>query len=174
MSACPPTGAQKQTSPQVAEGPTAKDKLPADIHREAILSLSDITLKASCIIAGFMGRFPTIVETTERCTAHIREDFATIGEGAFLAQAALLQREQTEAHSLPLTIYQVYEAKRYAERITSVGPSTLLTIVSSEGKEWKVGERGGVLLESAYSKFGPQEVALAEVNKIEDLLELEP
>jgi hypothetical protein len=150
-----------------------KEKLPSDLHREAVMSIADITLRASCIIAGFMGRFPTIVETTDRCTAHIREDFATIGEGAFLAQAALLQREQSEVCSLPSTIYQVYEAKRYAERVTSVGPNTLLTVVSSTGKERRVGDKAGELLEKAYEKFGPQQIALAELKSIERLLELD-
>jgi len=56
---------------------------------------------------------------------NIREDFAVAGEGGYLAQTALLHRQHSETTgSLEETMYCVFEAKKYAERVASVNSVT--------------------------------------------------
>lgn len=147
-----------------------REKLPPDIHREAVLSIADINLRASLIIVGWIDTFPCIIETTDKCTAHMREDFATIGEGAYLAQASLLQREQGYNMDLSATLYNVYEAKRYAERLPSVGPTTSITVVREDGIEYHVGAKAGTRLETLYEKFGPQQTDASQLRGLHRLL----
>jgi 20S proteasome alpha/beta subunit len=146
-----------------------KDKLPADIHREAIMAIADLDLGCSLIVAGFDGAWPFIMETNERCRVFVREDFAVIGEGTFLAQSALFQRELMDAIRLPETIYCVYEAKKYAERVNSVGPVTTITIVFSDGSTKDVSDERIEYLARCYARLGPQKM-YGQVSKITEYL----
>lgn len=135
-----------------------KDKLPTDLYREAVLLISEITIGCSCIVAGFDGiGHPFILETDDKCRVLARDDFATIGEGAYLAQAALLQRGHISSRDLAPTVYCVYEAKRYAENVTSVGDVTSLQIIDPSGKN-KIGIGKARQLSPYFKKFGPQEL----------------
>lgn len=133
-----------------------KDKLPTDLHREAAMSIADITLGASFIVVGISDNDIVMLETTDKCRVHIREDFATIGEGAYLAQSALLQRECIETMKMEEAIYCVYEAKRYAERVKSVGDITYISIIDSDGGLRVVSDNGMNFLSNLFDKFGPQ------------------
>jgi 20S proteasome alpha/beta subunit len=146
-----------------------KEKLPTDIHREAFLSLSEITIGCSLIVAGFCGRMPTIIETTDNCRVLIREDYATIGEGAFLAQSVLLQRKHFDSDSTAETIYKVFEAKKYAENVRSVGEDTTIAVINPKGERLDVKKAGRNELEQYFKKYGPQKID--DVSKITNFLE---
>jgi 20S proteasome alpha/beta subunit len=137
-----------------------KDKLPPDLYREILIRVSEITVGCSCIIAGFdkiSSHF--ILETDEKCRVFVRDDFSTIGEGAFLAQAVLLQRGHISSRDLGETVYIVYEAKRYAEKVTSVGPSTTLRVIRPDGTNRKIIiDDDDKDFGDAFKKFGPQRI----------------
>jgi len=102
-----------------------KDRFPPDVYRQAILDVSELLLGAQAIVFGFLeDGLPIMIETTERCSSHIRDDMAIIGEGMYLAQTALLQRAYMNVFPLADAIYHAYEAKRYAQGVGSVGDWT--------------------------------------------------
>jgi hypothetical protein len=145
-----------------------KDKFPADVHREAILTLSEITVGCSLIIAGFQNsHFPLIVETTENCRVLLREDFAVIGEGGFLAQSALYQRRHIDTSAVGETVYKAFEAKKYAEEVASVGDSTVLAVLHPDKGRVYVSDEGIEELDDRFKQYGPQPIpsTISEITK---------
>lgn len=135
-----------------------KERLPADLFHEANQVINHTDLRASLIVAGFLGPSPEIYYTDEHCGAHPVMNFATIGEGSHLAHSVLLRREQIGWNSLSSTLYNVYEAKRYAESIGSVGPGTNITVMKSDGTKRITSHELDSQLAEAYKKYGPQKV----------------
>ena len=136
-----------------------KEKLPEHRYRAAIDHIASLKLGAELIIFGFVESTPTIVETDEKCGAIIKEHFATIGEGRYLAHSVMLHRSHQELSQLGTTLYRVFEAKKYAERVRSVGTSTSLLILSEEQPMPRiVGPSGLMFLEKQYAKYGPKEL----------------
>jgi hypothetical protein len=130
------------------------------VHREAILTFSEITIGCSLIFAGFSGkRFPLLVETTEHCRVLVREDYATIGERSFLAQSVLLQRKHSDSTRLAPTIYIAYEAKKYAEEVNSVGKQTAMVVISPNDARQDIEAEGLVVLAEHFKNFGPQPIS---------------
>ena len=136
-----------------------KERLPETQFRGAFADISGISLNAEFVIAGFVDGRAWLIETDQFGEVKIRDDFATVGEGAILAQAALLQREHIDVRSVEETVYCVYEAKKYAEKVRSVGGITGLSIVSFDGNEkrFSFGE-GMKFLDKKYAEFGPRPV----------------
>ncbi len=137
---------------------SGKEILPEGKHREATDNISSIKLGTELIITGFADGVATIVETDEYCTAIIREHFSTIGEGRFLAHSVLMHRAHEDISHLGTTLYRVYEAKKYAERVRSVGPSTSITVIAEEGTPKMVFPSGRRYLQEQYEKYGPKEI----------------
>lgn len=106
-----------------------KEQLPSDKYNAAIADIAAIKLGAEFIIAGYAGSLPILVETDEYCRAAIKEHFAAVGEGRYLAHSVLLHRSHEEISRLGRALYCVYEAKRFAERIPSVGPATSIIVL---------------------------------------------
>src|SRR5437867_3990552 len=87
------------------------------------------------------------------------DDFAAIGTGAILAEAALFHRAEPKHTDLQSVIYRVYEAKRLGEKALGVGPETLLMISRRESGTMMVQvvrAAGLKELEKMYKRFGPR------------------
>lgn len=149
-----------------------KDRLPSDVHRDAILRVSDILLGAQAIVFGFIGEdLPIMIETTERCSSYIRDDMAIIGEGTPLAQTALLQHSYMNVFPLADAIYCAYEAKRYAERVGSVGNHTTIAVYGFGPQLRYIDEVEGMKkLNKKYKKYGPQEFSPIDLSEITNYL----
>jgi hypothetical protein len=135
-----------------------KDKLPSELYREAMTEIRDMRIETECIVAEIANGFPMLIKTDNAGRTTIREDFAVVGEGGYLAQTVLLYRAHTDINSLAQTIYTVYEAKKYAEGATSVGEFTTLSILHSDGSREQIMKTGRAILQTYYKKFGPQEI----------------
>lgn len=120
--------------------------------------ISRIKLDTELIIAGFVEGMATIVETDEKCGALIREHFSTIGEGRYLAHSVLLHRAHEDHNHLGTTLYQIFEAKRYAERVRSVGKQTSITVLAQDDPPRLILNAGLERLEALYNEFGPQDI----------------
>lgn len=137
-----------------------KEKLPAEIYRDALLTVRDARVDAEFIIAGFERTgYPLVVETEVSGRVCIREKFATIGAGAALAQSVLLHRQYSDFDPLYRCLYAVFEAKKYAEGEISVGPSTNLMIVDKEGNCSLPTADCMKWLEEQYAEFGPKPIS---------------
>jgi len=111
-----------------------KTRLPNDLFRGTAMEIELIQIEAQFIIIGYteIGG-ATIVQTDKRCSASLKEDFATVGEGAYLAQASLLSRGHSYTNSFGKTLYNVYEAKKFSQGARSVGEITALSVFHKSG-----------------------------------------
>ncbi len=134
-----------------------KDKFPPELYRDALSEISSLSLRAEFVIAGFYGNRPFLCETSNDGDISPRTDFAVRGDGVHLATSVLLYRDQTGARGLETTLYSVYEAKKYAQRVPGVGQETTISILSPDGPWKQVGDKGRAYLEEQYEKFGPKE-----------------
>jgi hypothetical protein len=84
------------------------------------------------LITGFHGPKPIMICLSIRdkqADYEIFDDFWATGLGSQAAMYMLQQREQNPlGHTLEQSCYHVYEAKRFSEIVTSVGPSTRIGI----------------------------------------------
>ena len=139
-----------------------KKKLPLEDYREALNSVRDIKIDSGMIIAGFEHqKYPLLLETDGDGRVITHEDFAVIGSGKYLASAALLQREHVNVHPLARAIYTVYEAKKFAERVSSVGKRTSMTILkagTTDNKSYMYfyGPDDFAELEKKFEEYGPK------------------
>ena len=138
---------------------TGKENFPEETYRRTLEYISRIELEAEAIIAGFADGTPNICTTTTEGTLSLWEDYATIGEGATLAQAALMNREHDYYCPLSVALYNVYEAKKHAERVRSVGITTGIYIYHGDGRGQRVSEEGLEYLDTLYKKYNPKEIS---------------
>ena len=111
-----------------------------------------------------------MLETTQRCSSHIRDDMAIIGTGKALAQTALVQRQYMYVTPLGEAIYCAYEAKRYAQRIGSVGDYTTVAVYGFKQPIRNMDEeKGMVALNEKYETYGPQQLS-TDVYDLTDFL----
>lgn len=136
-----------------------KDKFPPELFRRAFAEISEISLGADLVIAGFAGKFPVLLETDGKAKISVKEDFSVIGEGSYLAMSSLLQREYTDIFNFNRALYCVYEAKKYAERVASVGEYTSIAVLSSDGTQKNVNRETRDVLEERFLEYGPKKVA---------------
>ena len=147
-----------------------KEKLPPEIFRDAWVEISNISLRAELLISGFSNNLPYICQTTDSGQVSLRENFCTIGEGAFLASSVMYHRQIMDYSDFERALYAVFEAKKYAERIASVGTTTALCILEPhEGhiKPRYISEKGLDVLEDEYKKRGPKPLGNLQLDKDE-------
>lgn len=137
---------------------TGKVRLPDDSFRSAMTEVELTEIDAEFIIVGFCeGTYATLLKTNHKCDVSIFEDFVTIGEGGYLAQAMLMYRAQSHTLSFGQTVYNVYEAKRFAEGAPTVGPDTTIAILHKDGHTDLL---VNIMphLQNLYDSFGPHKV----------------
>jgi hypothetical protein len=136
-----------------------KNSLPDDIFRSSSLQVEHISLRAYLIIAGFTSDgFPMLLETDDRASVKIREHYAVVGEGALLAQSALVHRAHVEAFGLNRTLYCVYEAKKMAERVLSVGHGETIIIMHRNLTQEIINQNGLQFLWRMWLDHGPKDL----------------
>ena len=134
-----------------------KGSFPEDVYRENLQEIGRIMVGAEFIVAGFdSNRFAMLIEVQGSGEVNIRENFAAIGEGRLLAESVLMHREQQNIDTLASALYKVYEAKKHAERVTSVGESTSIYLDMAGTATKMLNLETLLFLEQEYSKFGPK------------------
>ena len=134
-----------------------KTWIPEDIYREMSWEIKNQYATDELIVSGFIGRDPYIFKVS---SDHVItcDDFAVIGSGTALSEASLLQRSQNINQGKDLTIYQVYEAKKLAERADAVGTKTRIVIIWGDGSKQYVNDIGFDLLKARFAQFSPQPI----------------
>jgi hypothetical protein len=135
-----------------------KDRLPPEVFYDANQKVGLIELNADFILAGFIDGAAEIYYTDSGGTARAASYFAVVGEGEYVAASALLRREQDDWKSLENTLYNVFEAKRLAESIGSIGRRTYLNVISSDGRSRLTSFAMDEVLEKLFKKYGPQNI----------------
>jgi hypothetical protein len=144
---------------------------PSEVFHAIMLDISSLSLRAEMLIFGLENGLPYICEIASDSSVHIREDFAAIGEGRSLAVASLMRRDQSDYTSLHRTIYNVYEAKKYAEKVPSVGELTNIAVNLHDNSIELVSLGYGYeCLDLLYETYGPKEMSQSAVQFDEDKL----
>lgn len=133
-----------------------KERLPPELHFDARQEIGHLSLKTELILVGFINGLPELYYSDERGKVRATDDFAAVGAGAALAESALLRRSQTNITRLEQTIYNVYEAKRYAQSNSNVGERMTLLIHRPDGKTFTPAKGITAQLESLYTDYGPK------------------
>ena len=115
-------------------------------------------LKTDLIITGFLGGSEEIYRCNASGKATAVYEYAVVGEGEYLAEASLLQRGQNDIKSLDETLYNVYEAKKHAESVGSVGKLTSIYVFSSDGTHKLIGANAEHQLLEMYRQYGPKDL----------------
>lgn len=86
----------------------------------------------ACLITGFIGGNPVMFSVhveNGKATMSVQHDHWAIGEGAYLANTLLNHRGYDPLNADVATAsYLVYEAKRFSEAVSTVGPKTWLKV----------------------------------------------
>src|SRR3972149_11453690 len=109
------------------------DTISQNVFLSEIMEIQRISLGAEFIVTGFTPDRQPMLVVTHECEAHIYDNFAVIGEGYILATASLLRRAHHDVATMADALYHVYEAKKYAEGVRSVGSATSLHIFHADG-----------------------------------------
>lgn len=135
---------------------SGKEKLPSDLFNDALQKIDAIPLGAELIIVGFLGSVSEIYSTETNGRTQLATHFAIVGEGEYVASSSLLRRKQHNWTSLECTIYNLYEAKRAAETVGSVGRETDISILSKDGSLQYTSFGLDAQLKEMYKKYGPK------------------
>ncbi|MCW5698038.1 MAG: hypothetical protein KIS96_15060 [Bauldia sp.] len=137
--------------------------LPDDIFHADLLEIRARNLGATFIVAGYQdSTFPLLVEVGFDGSTHLREEFVCIGDGGSLAAAILTQREHSDIHSVDQAAYQVWEAKKYSEKIPTVGKRTMMQILLPDGTHKSLSYKAAIRLNELYGEYGPKELSWGE------------
>jgi 20S proteasome alpha/beta subunit len=136
---------------------TGKEKFPPDIFREHIHAIRNLQIPVEMVICGFTPNIPLLCKLNQDGQISLQDHFAVCGEGEYLASSVLYHREQNEYLTLERTLYNVYEAKKYAERVPSVGELTGLFVLNQHGKR-RVSEDIKARLDKIFVDLGPKPV----------------
>jgi len=143
---------------------------PSDEFGIAVREIAELNMRTAVVVVGFDGDFPILCQTNSKGEVSIREGAAIVGEGEYLASAALLQREQNSGASLSATLYNVFEAKKYAERVPSVGEITSMSVMKRDGM-YRITDEGLDFLLKRYKEFGPKYVRRDALVSVRTFLE---
>ena len=148
-----------------------KQRLPDELFREKWSEVSRLRLGASLIIAGFakcarigpyreeLQPFLCVVEDSEehRDVVRLENDFAAIGSGSYVANASLFHRGQNWEESLGHTIYAVFEAHRFSNKVPGVGEAMTIDVLEPN-RIRSLSDKGYVFYEKMFKRFGPREI----------------
>lgn len=135
-----------------------KSEFPESRVLETYTQISQMDSGAELIIAGFIDSEPFIFIMERDCAVSVRDNFACVGTGAYIAEPALYQRAQNRSLSLSRSLYHVYEAKRLGEIADGVGKYTVMMVISPQAngnlRYWDVPEDVMNVLKDKYLEYG--------------------
>lgn len=117
------------------------------------------------LFSGFVGNSPMLLHLEPSLQLRDPSHHCAIGEGAIAATLMLNYRGRAVGSTTDNAIYCVYEAKRFAESITSIGRTSFLLVqtptknISRERVTCAfVGSSGLARLDTYYEQYGPQPI----------------
>ncbi|MGO9649637.1 MAG: hypothetical protein ACLPOO_16465 [Terriglobales bacterium] len=125
--------------------------------------IKKITLACQLILCTFVSGDPLMYQVEEDAKTWRDSNFLAIGSGSTVANSLLCFRQQDEETSLVHTLYNVYEATRFAYKaqVPGVGRHHAFSVLYA-GKNGKVEShyvrtKGTNLLKSWYEQYGPKD-----------------
>jgi 20S proteasome alpha/beta subunit len=140
-----------------------KNRFPPELFYDAFQKVTNISLKAEFIIAGFIDGDAEIYYTDNEGIARAAHNFAVVGEGEYVAHSTLLRRAQNDFTPLHKTLYNCYEAKKFAEAVPSVGPMTYLGIIGQDKTVQQTSVEFDAQLAKWYGTYGPKDLPFEDM-----------
>jgi hypothetical protein len=112
----------------------SESMLPREVFAEAIYSIQRIEIPCELILFKAEGSGSRIFTVDGSCGVSKHPAFATIGSGSVVANVWLHFRQQRATVSLAETLYNVFEAKKFAENAPGVGSATKVLCISSSDR----------------------------------------
>jgi 20S proteasome alpha/beta subunit len=138
---------------------SGKENLPEAQFVRFITDASLIQLEAEFIIAGFYNNDDFMFCTKRTGEATSPTYFACAGEGSYLAHAALMSRSYMNVIGLGEALYLVYEAKKAAEAVNSVGKNSLISVLDEDGTRTTLNQSEFPhFFANLYGQYGPRPV----------------
>jgi hypothetical protein len=140
-----------------------QDQIDVGIRTIMFGRIHDMNVEAELILAGYSKNEPRIFKVAwDEVEQHA--NFACIGSGSPAAEHALHRRKQESRLSVAMTIYNVYEAKRFGELSPTVGRGTVIAVIHptpetdphSSKNYYAVSSSGFSALNKAYEMYGPK------------------
>lgn len=132
-----------------------------DLFYQSLTEIKQLYHPAELIAAGFLGNAPVLFKISGG-EVWSCDDFAVIGSGTLLGEAALSNREQHMQYGQNRTLYNVFEAKTLAQRAEGVGERTNMFIVRPQEHVTQVMPDGIKTLREYFQIFGPQAVHVVD------------
>ena len=143
----------------------ARNDFPESEFRTDMETIGRDMINADCLLAGFLSDgAPMLLQAHGTFGVAIRENYAVAGSGSELAQSVMQHREYYESASITEALYKVYEAKRYAERVATVGKRTFLSVIKVGEPIRAVSDQGYAYLTTQFERFGPQPITLHSIH----------
>jgi hypothetical protein len=138
-----------------------KKEFPESVILDTYVELRKVTLGASLIVAGFVQRNdsmkPLICKVDRSAQVTVTDHFEAIGEGLYVANPPLLRRQYNSDVSVMDAIYRLYEAKKLAEIVPSVGEDTSVDILFPTGEMQQLRDPQGFdIIEKMFRKYSPK------------------
>lgn len=147
-----------------------KDKIDPSIWSKVWGNIGKIKADCDLILCSFAARVPIMFQVSgnfsmmPEVSLVIREEnFLTIGSGSVIANSMLCFRGQNEDSPLHQTVYNVFEAMRFAHQASApgVGKSHAFSVLSSSSNGRIVAKRlkqkGLKFFREKYDQLGPKE-----------------
>jgi 20S proteasome alpha/beta subunit len=129
--------------------------------------IENIQLDCFLLVCTFIKGTPFIFQVNEDCTVVREENFAAIGSGSDVANAILCYRQQNEELSVDETLYNLYEATKFARRarVPGVGKLHAFSVLYPGRKQRRLRQRGLRELSKYFDKYGPQKAKKVGIPK---------
>jgi hypothetical protein len=139
---------------------SGKEKLPSSDFSRFVSDISEVRIDAEFIIAGICNDDDFLLKTNSRAEPSYPNHLACIGDGAFLADASLRRRSLGSTRDFGPALYEVYEAKKAAESLPTVGNSTLVSVLEiGRKRSFRIDELNK-FLDNLYSQYGPKQTPI--------------
>ncbi len=124
------------------------------------------SLECAIIVIAFLEKIPYIFQVERDGDMQECDNFATVGDGAGIAEGTLYLRKQESSDSLDLTSYHVYEAMHMARLcVSSVGKQHTINVLyppEEKGKhvmaDFLTNKAGFEFMREQYKKFGMKKI----------------
>jgi 20S proteasome alpha/beta subunit len=142
-----------------------KDKIDPTVWSGIWNDIKKMTLDCQLIICTFIDGEPYIYQVEEDGKAWRDDNFVSIGTGSTIANSLLCFRQQDEENSLIHTLYNVFEATRFAYKAQSPGVgkqhafSILYAGEAGKVNSFYITNKGQDTLKAWYSEYGPKETS---------------
>ena|SRR6266481_2689188 len=131
------------------------------IRREISWEIKNHNSGAELIVVGYLSGSPRIFKVSGDLVWSC-DDFAVIGSGTYIAESTLSIRGQSSFTNLETTIYSVYEAKRMAENVLTVGKKTILFILRPGSGMTSLTDTGFKALNELMNQFAMKQVGSSD------------